>query len=188
MNFIREMIAALAAAALFCPPVFSDGLNASLVTSGCAQLDCGNYTRAISLFAAALRKQPDDLEARRLLVRAFICADREKEALQQLQAIRQVASGNSGDSVMMAEACYHMGDARSAIACYKEALILEPSSAPAKIGLARALIFTGNLRGAVAVCNDALRFTQAVQSRQQFLELLSNIRMQATIVHKQLSG
>jgi predicted Zn-dependent protease len=188
MNLRRDLSLVLAGAATLCQTAFSSELSVQLVTRGSTQIDHGNYTTAISILSTALKQNPCDLEARRLLSSAFIGAGREKEAIQQLESIVRVAPGDVRDMVMMAVAFYQAGDTKTSIACYKKALNQDPASGPAGIGLARALMSTGDLKAAAAVCNNALRLGQETQIRQQFVDLLSTIKMQSGIVHRQLNG
>lgn len=162
--------------------------NLPPVANAAFQIDRGNYLDAAKLLATALRKNPGDLEARRLLATALIGAGEAAAALRQLKALNKVAPGDSRDYVLMAEASYHMGDTSNAIRHYRKALELDPSSGCAGMGLSRALMSAGKIDEAITVCHEALRLARDAPTRQQFVDLLSTMRKRVFLAHRQLCG
>lgn len=177
-----RIVSFLIALAAVSQPVWAGGLPTALLQKGCAQIDRGNYSSAISLLSTAVRQNPADLEARRQLSRAFIGAGMSREAVQQLEAIVRVAPGNANDLSMLAEAYFQAGDSRTAIARYRSALQVDPNCASACIGLANSLMATGDLKAARAHCTESLRSTRDPQLRNQLTEILSTIRTRRGMV------
>jgi len=188
MNLKNGMATAIVALAALCQPVFAGGAPAGSVAKGCDEINRGNYTSAISILSAAIRQNPSDLDARRYLSSALIGAGMAREAAQQLEAIAKVAPGNAADCTMMAEAYNQMGDNKIATARYKQAILLDPAASAPRLGLARLFMASGDLNGAISLCNESLKTRRDAQSRQQFIDLLGTIRARSGITHRQLNG
>lgn len=179
MSLLYILLAASLAAG-FMSPSFAGGICINLVQKACKQMDCGNYTAAISTLVLAVRQDPSDLEARRHLCSAMLGAGKAKEALHELQVINQAAPGDLRDLQMMAEAHYQCGDSRAAIQKYREALAADPAFAPAKIGLIRTLISSGKSPEAEFLCKATLRSSTDSTLRKQVNELLQLIRSRSS--------
>lgn len=111
---------------------------------------------AIEIFSELVRRQPDDLEARKKLALSFMCADRSDEAAAEWQGIIARDPGN-------AEAQYFLGQLQSregaddkAIAAYRAAIKAEPEN-PRSFEKLALLLADGDLPQAIAVLEDGLR-------------------------------
>ena len=172
--------AAVASAVTLSSPAF--GQDKSPASNGLAELNRGNYANAVELLCAAVRNAPADLEVRRNLCRAFIEAGMEREAIRQLSALIKFGCSSPRDYSMMAQAYYQLGNSKTAICYYKEALQIDASNTEARIGIARTLISSGDLRGATSACVEGLRLATSPQARQQLNALLGTIRTKTSIV------
>lgn len=171
----RLTIGILICAAGFCQALIVEASPIAFLDSGCNQMRRGNYDYAIKFFIAAIKQNPSDLQARRLLADALIAAGRGKEAIQQLNIVSTAEPEKAIDLCAKAEAYSQLGENKIALRLYKKALLADCQSNKARIGLARTLLIAGEFKSASAVCYDTVRFTTDRQVKTQCLELLDII-------------
>lgn len=136
----------------------------------------GNYQQAVGYLTAAVKLNPTDLEIRRQLCSAYVGAGMSREAIQQLRVIATVTAPTAEDFNLQAEAYSQLGDSKTAILRFKQALMVEPSNGPARIGLAKILLFAGDYASARAACNDTLRTSRDPVVRKQAIDLLGALK------------
>jgi Flp pilus assembly protein TadD len=180
--------AAMLAAATACPALCADALPMTLSENGCAQMNRGNYNAAVEIFSAVIRRDPTDLVARRRLACALIGAAREREAIKQLKLIAAVDPGNAGDLCTMASAFRRIGDDKSALALYRQAMIIDCQCSEARVGLTRVLVALGNYRAAQAICGDTLRTSRDPLLRKQSTDLMNTIKTHSLLQKVEKSG
>ena len=152
---------------------------------GYSLLNRGSYSQAVTMYAAAIRQNPSDLELRRQLCSAYIGAGMPREAIQQLQALSTISPATARELNMQGEAYNQLGNSRSAIAAYRQALAQDPSNSTATIGLARTLLYTGEQNSAKSVLNAALRTTRDPETRRQIMQMLSTVKDRERVEHQE---
>ncbi|MBX9686732.1 MAG: tetratricopeptide repeat protein [Candidatus Obscuribacterales bacterium] len=176
MNFGKISIAALSVAISLTQPL--SAASSTLLQKGCREIESGNYANAVRTLSAAVRVNPQDLEARRHLSNAMIEAGMEKEALQQLNLIIRIEPANPADYCLMANAYYRIGDSQNAAGKYKQALAINQFHTAARIGLTRTLLSMGKLKSARELCLESMKLDPAYRSMYQ--ELLNAIRTRSS--------
>ena len=88
----------------------------------------GELRPAEDLLRAYLASQPEHIEARRLLARISLRAQRYAQAREQADALLALEPGNEQDLSLCAAACSGLGDHAAAIAFYGRLLATAPAS------------------------------------------------------------
>lgn len=148
-------------------------------------LNRGSFTQAVSMYTAAVRQNPADLELRRQLCSAYIGAGMPNEAIQQLRALSTVGPATARDLNMQADAYNMLGNSKAAMTCYRQALAQDPSNTKATIGLARTLLFAGEQDSAKSLLNSALRTARDPEARRQIMQLLSTLKDRDKVAHQE---
>ncbi len=136
----------------------------------------GNYQQAVVYLTAAVKINPTDLDIRRRLCSAYVGAGMSKDAIQQMRVIGTVSPLTAEDISLQADAYSQLGDTKTAILRYKQALQVDPTYGAARIALAKILLFAGDYTNARAACNDTLRTSKDPLVRKQAMDMLGALK------------
>ncbi len=147
----------------------SDGLTSLLVD---ALTRKARQDEVIALSQAILARRYDHVGARRLLIDDAIARDEEAQALEHLDALRELFPGDERRLFYLADAYDAIGREDLKLASLKQALSIAPESAVAHVRYGRALLRAGQKEAAA----DSFRLALALQPQDaETRELLEQI-------------
>ncbi len=126
---------------------------------------------AIEIFAELVKRQPDDLAARKNLALSYMCANRSAEAIAAWQEIVARDPGNPEAQYFLDKLQSGEGADDQAIAAYRAAIQAEPDN-PKSFEKLALLLADGDLPQAIAVLEDGLRQTPGSLELQDLLARL----------------
>ena len=147
-----EALRGLAAEAASLPPAVRVVRAGELARAGLA-------AEAEGLLRAGLRRHPTDFWLNHEMAQTLhkMQPPRLEEAIRHYTAARVLRSRSPGVQVNLGAALQAQGDLKGAVACYHEALRLDPKDAKAHYALGLALKAQGDLKGAAACYREAIR-------------------------------
>lgn len=180
MNIFK--IAALSfLACLACQTANAADIPSPFVSKGLEQMNRGNYNFAVDCFSKAIRQNPSDIDARRYLSASLLKMGMAKAASTQLELIIKYAPGTLNDRCMLADAYLNCGEAAQSVEQYKTALKSEPSSTLARVGLAKALMATGDWAAARSIAIDTIHMSADPRVRSSCAQILSLIKERSIV-------
>jgi Tfp pilus assembly protein PilF len=136
------------------------------------QLQRGDARAAIGTLKAALKADPGNGDARRLLGVALLREGQGVLAVQVLEgAVRQEPDNAMGVS-LLGDAYAGCGSGQAAVSCYARALRQAPGLSQATVGLARAYLLAGEPDRAQNAARQGLEKSPAPETRRQLLRIL----------------
>lgn len=92
----------------------------------------------------AVRAHPDDVEAERRLVKAYLAARRFPEAFDTVQKLREQEPNSAGDLALLGHACFGLGLFDQAASSFNQAVKLKPDDTESAWWLNYILVARGN--------------------------------------------
>jgi tetratricopeptide (TPR) repeat protein len=115
------------------------------------------WDEAMEAYRAALRKMPEFRAARVNLAKAAILQGQPEEAVQACRQLLRTAHADADVLLLLGQALLGTGDAVSAEAAFRQALLYGAGASEARQGLARALLLQGRDDESAALLGEMLR-------------------------------
>lgn len=144
---------------------------------GEAYLNSGKIDLAATQLAAALKLQPDQLQAKLLQTRIMAMKGDPKAALAEAEALTKRAPDSANAWVLQGDLFIAMDDVDAALVAYRQALKADPKHVVANTAVVQRLLLKGDIKGAQAQL-DEFRAKMPRHPQVAFLEALVALESQ----------
>jgi protein involved in temperature-dependent protein secretion len=135
----------------------------------------GNLSAAINVFVAAIKKNPNDVKARRYLAHCLAVSGDPHNAVKQFRAMASLeAISSANDIATFADVCSQVGDSEDMVRLHEKLLRLDPSNHKYRLGMARAYAAVGNRQQLQTICSTGIRLAGSDAEAAQFSDLLNS--------------
>lgn len=152
-----------------------------IVVKAYKQIRQGNFDTAIPLLKTAVKIDPENTEAHRYLAYSYLHSGKVAQALSESKQVVSAGSEHPHDFFTIAEANFYDGNPQQAMKFYRDALILNPLFAEARMGAIRSLMALGKFEQAKTVCRDAAYNSPSAKSKFEFKRMLNNLDAQTQL-------
>ncbi|MBX9724762.1 MAG: tetratricopeptide repeat protein [Candidatus Obscuribacterales bacterium] len=145
------------------------------------QIRQGNFDTAIPLLKTAVKIDPENTEAHRYLAYSYLHCGKVTQALSESKQVVDAGSEHPHDYYTIAEANFYDGKPDQAMKFYRDALLLNPLFAEARMGAIRSLMALGKFEQAKEVCRNAAYNSPSAKSKFEFKKMLNSLDSQTQI-------
>lgn len=145
-----------------------------LVIVGYSLMEQGDLDGAIECLVQAVKKQPNNGNARRYLAHAFGRCGEFGSALAQFKVLASIDRLTDEDAVLYGEALEQSGDNAQAVAILTRSLATSPDNVPLRVKLAEAYYHEGNVHQGDDIAQAGLMRAVTSNDRQQLLDVMRN--------------
>jgi tetratricopeptide (TPR) repeat protein len=134
----------------------------------------GDAAGAINEFTLAVRKNPDNVEARRYLAHALASMGRTADVIAQLQLISSRLTPSDG--VMLSAAYEQTGNKRAAATLFQRLTRANPTLSLMRLDLAKIYAASGDTVLLKAACEQGMRMELTEHQREEFNQLWRQVQ------------
>jgi thioredoxin-like negative regulator of GroEL len=144
------------------------------VQAGYRLMMSSNEEGAIKEFTTAVRRNPNNVEARRYLAHALASIGRTADVISQLELISSQLSPSDG--VMLSAAYEQTGRRRAAGVLFQRLTRANPTLSLMRLDLAKVYAASGDMVLLKAACEQGMRMELTEHQRQEFNQLWQQLQ------------
>jgi Flp pilus assembly protein TadD len=144
-----------------------------LVYIGYNDMTHGDLDGAINALGAAVKKEPNNTDARRYLAHAFAKVGDFDNANAQFKALTSIQGLTADDSLIYADSLEKFGDCEQAVQVLNHGLSANQDNSPMRVRLAQIYYRLGQQRQGDQVSEAGLSRAKSFEDRQKFLDLIN---------------
>ena len=142
------------------------------VEAGYQMLTCGKLEGAIKDFMLAVRKNPNNVEARRYLANALAMKGQTSDAIKQFEVVSSLSALSVRDSLTLTTAYEVSGNKQAAAVLFQRLTRGNPTDELLRLELAKIYTATGDVHLLRLACAEGMRLAKTQDQIAQFNQLL----------------
>jgi len=163
-------------------------LKGDLLGVGYQSMIKGDLAGAISNFVAAVKKEPNNFEARRYLAHSLARAGQPEEAVRQFGVLSSLSQLDSHDALALAGALEQAGKLMASASVYEKLLRANPNNVEIRLDLARVYAALGETGKLQVICSAGIRLAHSDEQIAQFNQYLHPAQTSTTTDHTQTAA
>lgn len=152
-----------------------DAELAAALEKGYKELSKQDYSKAVDIFSAAVKDDPDSVTARRYLAYALVKQGNSLAAIDQLNAITKLIKPTYFEWCTYGEAYLKANSLDQAASCYKAAIALAPKADYAKSGLIRVSLQGKKYEEAMNLAKDGMKESANAEIYEYYKKLYAGV-------------
>jgi len=144
-----------------------------LVYIGYNDMTQGDLDGAIDALGAAVKKEPNNTDARRYLAHAFAKTGDFDSANSQFKALTSMQCLSEDDALIYADSLEKYGDCAQAVQVLNHCLSANENSSPMRVKLAQIYYRLGQQKDGDKIAETGLSRAKSFEDRQKFLDLIN---------------
>ncbi|HEY9791539.1 MAG TPA: tetratricopeptide repeat protein [Candidatus Obscuribacterales bacterium] len=143
------------------------------VTKGYQAFRSGHYVEAVNLFYQAVKEDPSDINAHRLLAHALLLSGNKNAAYDEFVWLASGKNLPTGDTMVYVDLCERTGHSERALTTLSEALELHPTWVDARVRMIRACVGASLRDRAAAVAEEGIARASSAEEKQRYQDALN---------------